>query len=422
MRNATWQLLTDDPEPTPGFARELVLAAVLSIRRREASSALNLQFAHSLPWPLLVEVCEDLLLSSVAASWSGGWQPAELHRQARLGCRNAGAAKLAGWAMATDHLNRRSSIMDGRWLIQVEDLELPSVGDGAGWLQQWVDTELLPTDEALELIVELLVNLTSLPRLERILPPPGESDVDEGVHRLAGGPARGTAGDPVLERIRNLLAKAESTAFEAEAMAFTAKAHELMTRHAIDAVALDQEHRGAHERPVIRRVFIDAPYVETKSYLLQVVAEAGRCRAFLYSGLALSSIVGFADDVAAVEVLFTSLLLQAQRGLAQAAKQAPPGASPNSKAFRTSFLTGFSHRIAERLRQVNEEVLAAAEADHGASLVPLLQSREEEVDEFMGSFDLVTRSSRRRSLDGSGYMTGQAAADRAQLTGGYLAR
>jgi len=74
----------------------------------------------------------------------------------------------------------------------------------------------------------------------------------------------------VLQKVRGLLAKAESTEFEAEAAALTAKAQELMTRHAIDRAAL---HVGqAVGRPSIIRVAIEAPYVDPKSLLLQLVA------------------------------------------------------------------------------------------------------------------------------------------------------
>ena len=56
------------------------------------------------------------------------------------------------------------------------------------------------------------------------------------------------ATDAVLARIRQLLAKAESTTFEAEALAFTAKAQELMTRHAIDAALVHDTAAGPPRR------------------------------------------------------------------------------------------------------------------------------------------------------------------------------
>ncbi|MDA3040135.1 MAG: DUF2786 domain-containing protein [Actinomycetota bacterium] len=412
-----WRLLTDETVPTPGFAREVLLAAVVSHRDRDPLTPVAVGIVESLPPGLLVEVAGELLLKYVASNWAQGWLPAELFRQARLGSSPV-AAKLAGWAIATDHVNRRSTTLDRRWVEQIEALGLPLVDGKGHWLFRWSSVEQLPWRTVAEATIDLLANLIALPPLERVLPPPG-SPLNDHQDTRRSRPLSGTAGDPVLEKIRNLLAKAESSTFGAEALAFSAKAHELMTRHAIDALTVAAPQRAVGERPVMRRVFVDAPYVSTKSYLLQVVAEAARCRAFLHDGLAMSTVVGFADDIAAVEVLFTSLLLQAQSGLIQTAKVAPPGAAPRSKVFRTSFLTGFTHRIAERLRQVNEAVLADAEAEHGGALVPLLQSRQDDIDAFMQQFDIITRPGRRH-LDGAGYISGLTAADRAQLNNGFL--
>lgn len=416
-RDEPWRLLTDEVEPSAGFAREVLLAAVMSQRERDPLAPVAIGIVESLPPRLLTEVAEELLLRYVASNWAQGWLPAELLRQARLGS-SPSAAKLAAWAIATDHVNRRSSTLDHRWAAQVDGLDLPAVDGRSDWLLRWASTEQLEWRTVAESTIDLLANVMGLPPLERVLPPPG-SPLNDHQDLRQPGPQSGTTNDPVLEKIRNLLAKAESSTFEAEALAFSAKAHELMTRHAIDALTLTTPQRSIGERPVMRRVFVDAPYVSTKSYLLQVVAEAGRCRAFLHNGLAMSTVVGFADDIAAVEMLFTSLLLQAQNGLTQAAKVAPAGTAPRTKVFRTSFLTGFTHRIAERLRQVNEAVIADVEAQQGRALVPLLQSRLDDIDEFMEQFDIVTRPGR-RNLDGAGYLSGLTAADRAQLNNGYL--
>src|SRR5205823_14651531 len=93
--------------------------------------------------------------------------------------------------------------------------------------------------------------------------------------------AAATAGNldqRMLDRVRALLAKAESTEFPDEAEAYTAKAQELMTRHRIDHALLTVTKR-VRDRPVTRRLAVDNPYEAPKSLLLQVVAEANGCRA-----------------------------------------------------------------------------------------------------------------------------------------------
>ena len=83
--------------------------------------------------------------------------------------------------------------------------------------------------------------------------------------------------DGVLHKVRSLLAKAESTTFPDEAEALTAKAQQLMDRHAIDRAMLAAGGRDPG-RPEGRDVTIDAPYPRPKFHLLGAVARANRCR------------------------------------------------------------------------------------------------------------------------------------------------
>jgi hypothetical protein len=366
---------------------------------------------------------ESLLLAIVAQLWTGGWQPIELHRQGRLGCANAAGARLVNGAIANDHANRRSVTLHPRWVAQIESLELPHADGRPGWIRRWNIDEGLDPVQAVTAIVDALINLRHLPRLEPILPSPGEGDQPPKAPSYAtyGGPA-GTDSDPVLQRIRNLLAKAESTTFEAEAMAFTAKAQDLMTRHAIDAALVDGRYRGSGEQPVAIRLPIDPPYVESKSLLLQTIAEAGRCRAVRLPEVLLSTVIGYASDIAGVEMLFTSLLVQAQAAMTDAAKRAPAGSRPRSQAFRSAFLAGYTNRIGARLREVNEAVYAEVEAEQGAAFLPVLRSRTEAVDDFVAElFGELKTTSRYRHLDAAGWASGVTAADNAHLSAGEVA-
>ena len=114
-----------------------------------------------------------------------------------------------------------------------------------------------------------------------------------------------------------MLAKAEATEFAAEAETFTAKAQDLMTRHAIDEALL----RAAGDGPIeIRgvRVHIHNPYAAEKVQLLNQVARANRARAVWNKPLGLVTVLGTPVDVDQVEMLFTSLLIQATRAMAEA--------------------------------------------------------------------------------------------------------
>ena len=364
---------------------------------------------------------EKELLQLINAIWAGGWQPAELKRHCRMKTTLAAASRLADLAIATDYVGRRSTTLHPRWVAQVESLKLPRVDGRSGWLRRWITEEGLSRHQAVLTIIEVLEAMFVRP-LDPIIPPPGPTA------NAQAGPASGSNNasavgadiDPVLERIRNLLNKAESTTFEAEAMAFTAKAQELMTRHAIDA-ALLQQSKPLDEQPIAIRVPIDPPYADIKSLLLQIVAQASRCRAVYHTGIALSTVVGFATDVAAVEMLFTSLLVQAQTGLAEAAKRAPAGGRTRKQSFRSAFLAAFSDRISERLRAINDAVLAEAEAANGSAFLPVLRSRADQVDDWIAThFGELQNSPVRRGFDPDGWSSGRVAADNARLNFGEV--
>ncbi len=373
------------------------------------------------------------LAMAVAGIWQRGWQPVEAVRHVRRGCPQV-AVRLLLVAIAVDHRQRPPSSLDPRWAAQVASLDLPVPAtegavdtgtDANAWIRAWMVGEEAETDEAIVAALDVLMRLMAMPPLEALIAPPGAAAdwrAKVGGCDAAGADAAraGAAADPVLEKVRALLAKAESTSFEAEAEAFTAKAQELIARHAIDAALLavgDDDGDG----PSAIRVCIDDPYVDAKSLLLQVVADAGRCRSVFLGSLAMSTVVGFASDLAAVEMLFTSLLVQAQTAMASAARSAPPGSRTRSRGFRSAFLQSYASRIGQRLQEVNDAVVAESTAEHGRSILPVLASRgaviDGTVDDLFGS---LTTHRLRGGTDAAGWASGRFAADNAQLGGGVL--
>src|SRR5690242_15747741 len=116
-----------------------------------------------------------------------------------------------------------------------------------------------------------------------------------------------------LARVRALLAKAESTTFEEEADALTAKAQELITKYALDdllasAASQDPTRRGD---VTTRDLVLHAPYVSAKASLVDAVAGANRCRAVFAPGENRVTVIGASGDLEAVDLLTTSLLTQA---------------------------------------------------------------------------------------------------------------
>lgn len=125
----------------------------------------------------------------------------------------------------------------------------------------------------------------------------------------------------MLERVRGLLAKADSTEFPEEADAFRAKADELMTAYAISAWDVQQAQDGVSKRPepVSRLVDIswykDSPLKDQLWALCSATAE--HCRVVLVHykpewGQSTVHVpaVGLPADLDYFDMLFTSLMLQ----------------------------------------------------------------------------------------------------------------
>jgi hypothetical protein len=352
----------------------------------------------------------------VAAAWNGGWQPIELARQVRR-AKDALTARLALVAIAADHAGRGESTLDSRWVAQLSELDLPTVAPGSAWLAPWACDELITWPGEVHSVVALLQSLAAISVLQTLIPPPGARTGHDAISDVAS-----KTDDPMLNRVRALLAQAESTNYQAEAEAFTAKAQEFMTRHAIDMAMISTSTRRS-ERPATIRIPIDDPYVDAKSLLLQIVAENSRCRSVFHQRYAMSSVVGFADDLNATETLFTSLLVQAQVAMHAAAVSAPPGTRTRSRSFRGAFLMAYAERVADRLAEINTYVVADAEAETGHAILPVLAARSSLVDATVAdSFGQLTATTVRGGHDPAGWASGYMAADRAQLSFGDIAQ
>lgn len=216
---------------------------------------------------------------------------------------------------------------------------------------------------------------------------------------------------PKLARVRALLAKAESTEFDEEAEALSAKAQELITRYALDQLVSRAERSAGGEAPGVRRFWLDAPYVGAKATLVSQVASANRCRAAVTERLGFCVLVGTVADLDAVELLVTSLLVQADTAMLRQGRRVDRAGRSRTRSFRQSFLMGYAVRIGERLRAATE----AATQEQGASMLPVLHDHEERVTEAFHALVPTTVRRSREISNGEGWVAGAAAADLAQL-------
>ncbi|HEX8768367.1 MAG TPA: DUF2786 domain-containing protein, partial [Jatrophihabitans sp.] len=230
-------------------------------------------------------------------------------------------------------------------------------------------------------------------------------------------PPRRGVDQKVLARVRGLLAKAESTTFPEEAEALSAKAQELMSRHCLERLIVDaaDSPSGLDPHPAAaRRLWLDNPYVAAKALLVGAVAEANRCRTVLSEKLGFTTVLGDEVDLEVVELLTTSLLVQATRAMVSAGSQTTRTGRSRTRSYRQSFLVAYATRIGERLADARDA--GAAAVPDPARLLPVLAAREHVVDEL---FESMFPESVPRSFsvgNAAGWHAGRAAADLAVLT------
>ncbi len=362
------------------------------------------------------------LATSVLACWERGWEPVELVHVARREA-DAGLVRLLGSVIAAE-LTRpdRADLVPARWRDQCGSLGVdltppataatppaPHAGAPSGGR---LDGGRLDGGTRIELAVRLLARLTALPGLDPLGEPPSRWSL-----AAAGpAPAAGEVADAkLLSTIRALLAKAESTTFAAEAEAFTDKALELMRRHAIDAAALAGPGQGRRQPAGavrMRRVPIEDPYGDEKAGLLAAVADLDDVRAVWDAELGLATLIGFPADLDAVELLFTSLLVQATSAVNDPANAAPERRAPS---FRRAFLLAYTDRIVARLQRAGARAGREAQAAHGTAYLPALAARRAVVDAEADRLFPHTGSAGARLVDAAGWEAGRRAAERARL-------
>ncbi|MER5477237.1 DUF2786 domain-containing protein [Streptomyces sp. NPDC002734] len=340
-----------------------------------------------------------------AALWRRGWQPADVVRMVRRDLEEAHVQLVSGLILAEAGSRAGAQAKGRRWAAQLAEL-----------------TPAPPCREdrftRATVVLELYRLLLGLPALEPVVEPRPR-------------PAAGEAGQAepaarMLGRIRALLAKAEATGYPEEAEALTAKAQELMARHSIDEALLAPDGSPGADGPPpggpgACRIGVEPPYEQAKAVLLDAVARANNCQAVWNEAFCFSTVVGHEADLEVVELLYTSLLVQATGAMTKAEAALRKGGGKGggrrrTKTFRQSFLAAYAHRMGARLAEAAEHEIAEAKAEAGQALLPVLASREAAVRDETDRLFPHTRTTRLRGVsDEEGWIQGRDAADRARM-------
>ncbi|MFE9251117.1 DUF2786 domain-containing protein [Streptomyces sp. NPDC007088] len=378
----------------PGCARTELAEAVARALAGEDDVSLDTgaSLLAAAPEPEAAAVLAGRGADLLGAAWRHGWEPADV---ARLVRRDLRPAHLALLSRLVARETAGYPALDARWRTQVSGLAAEAEASASAVRED----RFTAATTALELLRLLL----RLPPVEPLGPPPG-------------GPAAGAApaptDDPVLSRIRALLAKAEATTFPEEAEALSAKAQELMARHRVDEAQLAAGRREATAAPEAVRVGVEQPYGTAKAILLDAVARANNCRAVWNEQLDFSTVVGFPEDLAVVELLHTSLLVQATTAMTRAEAAQRRAGRRRTKTFRQSFLLAYAGHIGTRLTETSARVAESAPGD----LLPVLAAREVAVGkQAEHMFPRTTAARVRGATDEAGWQDGREAARGADL-------
>ncbi|MFE3546137.1 DUF2786 domain-containing protein [Nocardia sp. NPDC059177] len=389
----------------PARIAEAVATAALATAQGDKTSVRRFVDELAGPGSLTAEVAEGTARAGrrlIAHAFDAGWLPMDVHQAARRRVDEFALGYLTD-LMAEHRAPFAPDTVDEIWQNQLDALaatvwwspDRPHPG-------QWADRALLSGSEALDSIVAALALLLQLPRLEPICP-------------LPGTPARPVAhehvDDKTLGRVRGLLAKAESTSFAEEAEALSAKAQELMTNYAIDRAIL-AHHTTGPPLPTARRLWLDTPYTDAKALLVDQVTRANRARAVFAADWGFVTIIGDDPDLDAVEILSTSLLVQATRTMIDTPTPTPT-ADSRTRAYRKAFLTAYATRIGARLATATTTTVA--DSPDPTTLLPILTSHAHRVDQAVTTYFPTTHTRGITLRSAEGWHAGTEAADRAHL-------
>lgn len=244
--------------------------------------------------------------------------------------------------------------------------------------------------------------------------------------------------EDIVRKVQALWRKVDDPAStDAEKKAAADKARELMARHAIDEIVLQEQSNGK-EAIVMADILLyeegdedDTLVPDQRMTLAFLIARNTRCKAIITDkeagiyedgsaqvGGCYMLVYGYKSDVAMVELLYTALMSDMivafyKTDLRHVKKQA------QRTNIMVNFCVGYVRTIRYRLEEINKTVHDIAESD--GSLLPVLRSREMAVQD---AFDSLYPPEQRTSVEVKGYtvdpnaqLAGAAAADKADLGG-----
>lgn len=203
--------------------------------------------------------------------------------------------------------------------------------------------------------------------------------------------------DNKLEKIRALLAKAESTDQEQEAVLYMEKAQELMFKYRVDQAMIDATlPKEKREKPIFYQMaFSEVPGWSARKQLLLGLSSINSVIAKMWRpdgrDIKAVNLYGMESDIRWVEELYTSITMQMDQAiLGRTAGETVdefdlmfgPGVDKldvaNIHNWKIEFMNGYVERIMNRLRPVS--------VSGQASVQIVLRNKREEVQSFLTEY------------------------------------
>lgn len=188
----------------------------------------------------------------------------------------------------------------------------------------------------------------------------------------------------MYDKVAKILAKAERAGTPEEAELFFGKAQELITRYALNELALhDKINGGDGKREEVgdERIFWKSSYFDEDARLWGEVSRANSCTILLlkYGSTKGIILVGTATNRANVKMLVASLNIQVARGSRALPNNLARATAFDKFVWRRSFRSGFATVIGRRLKEAKE---GAARTHKSGDMLPVLLSQAAEVEAY----------------------------------------
>jgi hypothetical protein len=239
-------------------------------------------------------------------------------------------------------------------------------------------------------------------------------------------PTPDAAREKKLRQIQGLLdLAADERTSEGERDAAMKRAMALMAAHGVTDMMVDARKRSQTDELIRKTIPMTDPYSREKMMLAMEIGHALHCRStYRWVGRSVTSITlfGHRSDIERVEMLYTSLLLQAVRAVRDARPEWWATAA-ETRSYRKNFLVGFGRRVGTRLMLAELEAREKYDREHtnvDAGTAIVLATRDAKVERFYKDETDEIKFGRksRAQYGGDGSREGRRAGDKAKLDGG----